>query len=108
MEFRDPSWWNEYRMFEKNNITFCNISSPLKCIKEGEIHHTKNDMCIRFHGIKRWYEYDYSVEELKLWVKKIIEKNPENLWVYFNNTNPVYNCLLFLDLLKNLLIICLL
>jgi len=102
IEFRDPSWWNEnvFKIFEKNKIIFCNISSPLKGIKEGDIHNTTNDLYIRFHGIKRWYDYDYSEEELKLWVKKIREKNPENLWVYFNNTNPVYNFILFLDLLR--------
>jgi uncharacterized protein YecE (DUF72 family) len=102
IEFRDSSSWNKqvYLTFQKNNIAFCNLCSPLKVIKEREIHHTTNDLYIRFHGIKKWYEYDYNKKELKFWVNKIIKFNPENLLVYFNNTISVYNCIQFLDLLR--------
>ena len=62
IEFRDWSWWNNqvYQTLHRNNIAFCNMSSPLKWIKEGDLHLTTNDLYIRFHGIDIFYVYDYS------------------------------------------------
>ncbi len=101
IEFRHNSWWNKnvFKEFTHYKIIFCNVSSP---IKDREIHHTADDMFIRFHGVTDWYDHNYSEAELKEWVNIISEYKPKSLWAYFNNTNKgnaAYNAMSFLNIL---------
>lgn len=104
IEFRHHSWWNDqvFKTLTKNNLSFCNFSSNMEGITEGEIHHTAGDLYIRFHG--KGGEYNYSDNTLSLWTNKIKnEIKPTALWVYFNNDlggHAVYNAFKFIELLK--------
>ena len=41
---------------------------------------------LRMHGKgKKWYDYNYSKEELRSWKKKIENCGAEEVYVYFNN-----------------------
>jgi uncharacterized protein YecE (DUF72 family) len=37
------------------------------------------------HGPVRWYQHDYSTEELKRWAERIKVSGSKRAWVYFNN-----------------------
>lgn len=84
IEFRHASWWNEevYAALKEANIIFCSSSAPL--LPE-QLVETAEDIYIRFHGKKAWYRYDYSQEELELWVKRIQQVKAQTVWIYFNN-----------------------
>ncbi|MGY5850183.1 DUF72 domain-containing protein [Salegentibacter sp. F14] len=85
IEFRHHSWFDHqvYRLLSKYNLVFCAISSPVfpeELIVTGKIAY------IRFHGKgKKWYDYDYSREELLSWYKKIIHSDIDEVYAYFNN-----------------------
>jgi uncharacterized protein YecE (DUF72 family) len=84
VEFRHRSWWNEkvYSAFREAGIIFCSCSGPKL---PDELVTTAEDIYIRFHGIKQWYRYDYSTEELAVWVKRIRASGAKRVWAYFNN-----------------------
>jgi uncharacterized protein YecE (DUF72 family) len=103
VEFRNLSWWNKtvYDAFKQNGVIFCNVSSPLE-LPEGTVHHTAEDLFIRFHGITDWYDHDYTEQELQVWVDSVRRVRPKRVWAYFNNTNrgdAVYNALEFQHML---------
>jgi len=89
IEFRNESWFVQevFEILEKENIIFCCISAP----KFNDIcKNTAKTVYVRFHGKKQWYKYRYSKDELKLWAEKIINLNPEEAFIYFNNTYNAY------------------
>ncbi len=51
---------------------------------------TADDLYVRFHGIKQWYRYDYSAEELAVWVERIRASKAKRVWAYFNNDRDGY------------------
>lgn len=85
IEFRHLSWFDEqvYALLSKYNVVFCSISSPVfpeEMIITGKIGY------VRFHGKgKKWYDYDYSREELHSWYEKIKNSGTEEVYIYFNN-----------------------
>jgi uncharacterized protein YecE (DUF72 family) len=89
VEFRHRSWWNEevYNAFRQSGIIFCSCSGPKL---PDELIKTSNDIYIRFHGVKQWYHYDYSKEELSEWVQRIRESGATQVWAYFNNDRNCY------------------
>jgi uncharacterized protein YecE (DUF72 family) len=84
VEFRHRSWWNEdvYAAFRKTGTIFCSCSGPRL---PDELVKTSDDVYLRFHGAKQWYRYDYSKEELAVWVERIRLSGAQHTWVYFNN-----------------------
>jgi uncharacterized protein YecE (DUF72 family) len=89
VEFRHNSWWNAhvYEQFKLHKIIFCSCSSPNL---PDDLIATTEEVYIRFHGLSKWYRHDYSKEELKNWVDKIVANKPKRVWAYFNNDNEGY------------------
>lgn len=85
LEIRDPSWHDEevYEILKKYRVSLCITSSPDKAIDK--VVTTTSESYIRFHGSANWYNYHYSLEELKDWVNKIKTMNSKKVFIYFNN-----------------------
>lgn len=115
VEFRHPSWKTEgpWDMLKHYNIAAVMTDSPAKENLEflSEVTVTSADHSfIRFHGRNTkghyWYDYLYSKEELRPWVKKIeeVKKQTKVLRAYFNNHyggSAVINALQFKEMLGN-------
>jgi uncharacterized protein YecE (DUF72 family) len=84
VEFRHRSWWNEtvYEAFRQTGTIFCSCSGPRL---PDQLIKTADDIYIRFHGVKTWYRHDYTIEELDVWAKRIVESKAKTVWAYFNN-----------------------
>ena len=102
LEFRHKSWWDKkvFNILKERKIVFCSINAPSL---PNEIIKTSDIVYIRFHGKNNWYKYNYSEEELKEIVEKIIQAKPYILYSYFNNTAQGFaplNALQFKQLLN--------
>lgn len=84
VEFRHTSWWNErvYRKLKEAGVTFCSVSAPSL---PDRIVLTTQVLYIRFHGIDRWYRYEYSEQQLAQWAARIRESGATRCFAYFNN-----------------------
>ncbi len=89
VEFRHKSWWNNavYIAFRKHGIIFCSCSGPRL---PDELIKTTDDLYIRFYGTKKWYQYDYTKEELAVWAARIKKSKAKRAWIYFNNDRNAY------------------
>ena len=93
VELRHASWWNDevYAAFRAHNIIFCACSGPGL---PDDMIRTADEIYVRFHGVDKWYLYDYSDTELQAWADKIKASGAKRVWVYFNNdydTNAIKN-----------------
>lgn len=85
IEFRHENWFagEVYELLDRYKISFCSISTPRfpeEMIVTGKVGY------LRMHGKgKKWYDYNYSKEELRSWKKKIENCGAEEVYVYFNN-----------------------
>jgi uncharacterized protein YecE (DUF72 family) len=84
VEFRHRSWWRPavYRAFEKAGLIFCAVSAPR--LPE-EFPPDQPILYVRLSGRTRWYQHDYSPEELATWAERIRASGAREVWVYFNN-----------------------
>ncbi|MFW9854715.1 MAG: DUF72 domain-containing protein [Candidatus Thorarchaeota archaeon] len=94
VEFRDLSWIERPRYEETmdllmtHNIAYCIVDEPLL---PPLLPVTSDFVYMRFHGhgLKPWYNYLYSIEELRSWKSKLQEitqnKQLRDIYVYFNN-----------------------
>jgi uncharacterized protein YecE (DUF72 family) len=84
IEFRHKSWWNDdvYAAFKSAGAIFCSCSGPRL---PDDVIKTADDIYIRFHGVERWYRYDYSHVELTQWARRICDAHAKRVWIYFNN-----------------------
>lgn len=94
VEFRDTSWVEQKRMestidlLVEHNSAYCIVDEPLL---PPITPITADFSYIRFHGhgLKPWYNYHYSLKELRSWVPKIkkLANQPglKEIFVYFNN-----------------------
>ncbi|MFX0086330.1 MAG: DUF72 domain-containing protein [Candidatus Hodarchaeota archaeon] len=94
VEFRDTSWVKHPRLkmttdlLRQYNTAFCIVDEPLL---PAITPITANFTYIRFHGhgLKPWYNYQYSLKELKPWVLKIKKMREyselKEIFTYFNN-----------------------
>ncbi|MCD6229070.1 MAG: DUF72 domain-containing protein [Candidatus Omnitrophica bacterium] len=105
-EFRNKTWFNDltYKILKENNFNLCFPDSPNYPLKEII---TSNFLYLRFHGGKVLYGSEYSLPELKKWVKKVkgyLSKKIEKIFVFFNNDAygfAIKNALQFKELLKD-------
>ncbi|WP_455141743.1 DUF72 domain-containing protein [Candidatus Hodarchaeum mangrovi] len=92
VEFREPSWITQQNLqktlslLTNANTAYCIVDEPLL----PPITPTTADFSyIRFHGhgLKPWYNYEYSEEELKNWIPKLKEltERTQEVFTYFNN-----------------------
>ncbi len=105
VEFRNKSWLRgeTYKLLDTFNVAYTVVDEPLI---PPEIVVTSDFSYVRFHGRgeRPWYNYHYSLEELREWVPKLREigEKVEKVYVYFNNHFKGYavkNSLEFMELL---------
>ena len=84
VEFRHRSWWNPtaFAAFRAAGVAFCSCSGPRL---PDELVETSEDVYVRFHGTRRWYQHDYSRQELSVWAERIRNSGARRVWAYFNN-----------------------
>jgi uncharacterized protein YecE (DUF72 family) len=103
VEFRHASWWNDkvYEAFKKHGTIFCACSGPKL---PDEMVRTSLEVYVRFHGPEKWYRYNYSDAELKVWADRIRKSGAKRVWAYFNNdyeTHAIQNAKTFARFLKS-------
>jgi uncharacterized protein YecE (DUF72 family) len=84
LEFRHGSWWTGevYDALRSRGVTFCSVSAPGL---PDELIRTTPDLYVRFHGVRRWYDHNYSDAALKSWAMRIRASGASQAWIYFNN-----------------------
>ncbi len=86
IEFRHESWHTEevYAILRKYRVGFCVFDMPKLA---SPIVATGDFAYIRFHGRDSLYSSCYADEEMAAWARKIriISKNLESVYIYFNN-----------------------
>ena len=118
VEFRHASWLDErvFRYLDERGIGYCSVDEPaLPGLVPALARLTGTVGYVRFHGrnARTWwgrgagdrYDYDYSPEELKEWVRKIRElaEKASKVYVFFNNCHAgqaARNALLMRDMLQ--------
>ena len=105
VEFRDLSWMRgeTWRLLKKYKVAYTIVDEPLL---PPEVHVTSKIAYFRWHGrgTRPWYNYRYSIDELKPWVPKVKEVagKVETVYGYLNNHYHGYaveNCLQVLEML---------
>src|SRR5215218_5025622 len=89
VEFRHRSWWNDrvYAAFRAAGAIFCSCSGPGL---PDELVKTADDVYVRFHGPDRWYNHDYTRDELRVWAARIRASGASRVWAYFNNDRDAH------------------
>ena len=105
VEFRDLSWMRDetWRLLKKYEVAYTIVDEPLL---PPEVHVTSKIAYFRWHGrgTRPWYNYRYSINELKPWVPNVKEvaSKVETVYGYLNNHYHGYaveNCLQVLEML---------
>ncbi|MGH7726597.1 MAG: DUF72 domain-containing protein [Candidatus Eiseniibacteriota bacterium] len=118
VEFRHASWLRDevFAFLMERGIGYCSVDEPeLPGLVPAEARVTGETAYVRLHGRNKetwWgrgggdrYDYDYSREELKEWVRKIRElaERSSKVYVFFNNCHAgqaARNALLMRDMLQ--------
>ncbi|MHA1972598.1 MAG: DUF72 domain-containing protein [Candidatus Hodarchaeales archaeon] len=92
VEFREKSWISNLNLnktlnlLSNYNACFCIVDEPLL---PPITTVTADFSYIRFHchGLKLWYNYEYSMQELSKWTHKIknLSQQTHQIFTYFNN-----------------------
>jgi len=103
VEFRHPSWWDDEvaETLTRHRAALVAISHPQL---PDTLRPTTDFLYLRFHGLGRQlYRYDYSREELALWVSRLEPHLADrHVYAFFNNdfaANAPRNAALFRELL---------
>jgi uncharacterized protein YecE (DUF72 family) len=105
VEFREASWLREetWSTLKKFNVAYTIVDEPLL---PPEIHITADFAYFRWHGkgLRPWYNYRYTREELEIWVPRLKDaaQQTQVVYGYFNNHYHGYaveNCLQVLEML---------
>jgi len=105
VEFRHRTWWDEetWKLLSKHRVANTILDEPLL---PPEPVVTTDFAYMRWHGQgkRSWYNYRYSIEELKPWISKVkeVSEKTEAIYGYFNNHFHGYaveNCLEVLEML---------
>ena len=85
IEFRHESWFNSetVKTLNKLGLTVVSVDSP----QISWIVSSNSIVYLRMHGRGAWYAYDYSEKELREIAEKIVELNPKETYVFFNNNH---------------------
>ncbi|MGQ4832679.1 MAG: DUF72 domain-containing protein [Candidatus Asgardarchaeia archaeon] len=86
LEWRNEEWFSEewIKWAKSLGITLCTVDAPeLPRI----ILKSTNHIYVRFHGRAYWYSHEYTTQELKEVVSKIISARPKYIAIYFNNNH---------------------
>ncbi len=84
LECRHPDWFSATTVdwAKKLGITLVSIDAPGF---SQEVFNTTGLVYLRMHGRTRWYQYHYSLAELKEQAAKIRAAKPKKAYVFFNN-----------------------
>ena len=105
VEFRDLSWMRDetWRLLKKYEVAYTIVDEPLL---PPQAHVTSKIAYFRWHGkgVRPWYNYRYSINELEPWIPKVQEvaDKVETVYGFFNNHYHGYaveNCLQVLEML---------
>lgn len=108
VEFRHKTWLRDetWNILSKYNVAYTIVDEPLL---PPDVHITADFAYLRWHGhgLKPWYDYHYSEEELEHWIPRVtnIKRDVTTLYGYFNNHFHGYaveNCLHVLEMLGEL------
>ncbi len=106
IEFRDHSWLRNqtWRLLKQHNVGYTIVDEPLL---PPEIQITADFAYIRWHGrgVRPWYNYHYSKQELEEWIPRVkkVSKKVDKVYGYFNNHYHGYaaeNCVEILEMLN--------
>lgn len=106
VEFRDKSWMDDevFRWLEDKSVTYCVVIEPLLPPRMDITNPAF--VYIRFHGYgkKIWFDYCFTEEEIKEWVRPIREviQKADRVGIYFNNHFSGYAVKNSLMLMKEL------
>jgi uncharacterized protein YecE (DUF72 family) len=91
LECRKDEWFNtETELWAKElRITFVSVDAPSL---PREIFNSSGIIYFRMHGRDSWYHHNYTAKELREVAVKIWARNPQAVYVFFNNDE---------DMLKN-------
>lgn len=91
LEAREKSWFSKEGIdFAKNNnITFVSVDAPTFTQLPREVFCVNGNIYLRMHGRSEWYSHNYSDNELKEVLQKIIVKKPKNVYIFFNNNHEM-------------------
>jgi uncharacterized protein YecE (DUF72 family) len=105
VEFRNTSWMQPetIELLRSHNIAYTIVDEPLL---PSDTYVSSNIAYVRWHGRGKrpWYNYRYSIDELKPWVEKVksVSSRAKTVYGYFNNHYHGYaveNCAQMLELL---------
>ena len=105
VEFRHLSWMRKdtWRLLKEYGVAYTIVDEPLL---PPEVQVTADFAYFRWHGhgARPWFNYRYSVEELKPWVPKVynVATKVKKIFGYFNNHFHGYaveNCLQVLEMM---------
>ena len=105
VEFRHMSWMRSdtWKLLKKKGVAYTIVDEPLL---PPEVQVTSDFAYIRWHGhgTRPWFNYRYSLDELKPWVPKVrsLANKVKKVYGYFNNHFHGYaveNCLQVLEML---------
>ena len=105
VEFRHTSWMQPEttELLRSHNVAYTIVDEPLL---PSDTYVSSDIAYVRWHGKGKrpWYNYRYTVEELKPWVEKVksVSSKAKTVYGYFNNHYQGYaveNCAQMLELL---------
>jgi uncharacterized protein YecE (DUF72 family) len=102
IEFRNESCFNNEVLSwgRQLGLTIVSVDSP----QTTWIVNSNGNVYLRIHGRLEWYNYNYSVDELKKLTNSIIKLKPQRTYIFFNNDHwMLENARIMLKLLTNLL-----
>jgi len=84
LEPRNLTWFSDETISwaKSLGITLVSVDAPNL---PRTIFNVNGIVYLRMHGRDKWYSYEYSERELKEVATKILETNPERVYVFFNN-----------------------
>lgn len=102
VEFRHESWFcpETYQLLEHYKRALCLIDSPKL---RTEPRTTADFAYIRWHGREAWFNYEYSLPEIREWARDLAPLPVDEVFGYWNNDVNAYapkNCQQLLRLLK--------
>jgi uncharacterized protein YecE (DUF72 family) len=101
LEWRNIEWFKEewIEWTKKLRLTLVSVDAP---DLPRDVFNTSGNVYLRMHGRTAWYSHNYTNEELKEVVGKILKVKPRKIYVYFNNDHSmVPNARKTLNLLKS-------
>ncbi|MEM2922135.1 MAG: DUF72 domain-containing protein [Candidatus Bathyarchaeia archaeon] len=88
LEVRNQKWFDKAHVewASKLGITWVSVDSPDFPL---EVYNRNGIVYERMHGRTAWYSHSYTDQELREVAEKILNTNPDKLYVFFNNDHAM-------------------